>query len=131
MRTPEKNLEKRSATVTDTGGRIRVSGALNSILWLTGVVSVPCIGALAWNKDAPPIIAWVLCAVVCTALIGFLWLLFFDRNRLQSEEYLLQSRTLDLIEEKGSKNAIDATTVQSISQTDFLALPEAKKEGDQ
>jgi hypothetical protein len=72
------------------------------------------------------VVTWILCAVVGTALISYLWLLLFDRDRLHSEEYLIRSRTLELIEEKGSRKAIDAATVQAISQTEFLALPEAK-----
>lgn len=128
MSTDEKR-ERILATLTEVGGQLRVRGALTPILWLCGVIAIPCITALAWNKDAPPIISWILVAVVGTSLFGFLWLLFFDRDRLQSEEYQIKSRTLDLIEEKGSKKAIDAATVQAISQPEFLALPEAR-EGD-
>lgn len=130
MQASEDKREKLVATLTEVGGRLRVRGALNPILWLCGVVAIPCIFALSFSKETPEIISWILCAVVGTALVGFLWLLFFDRDRLQSEDYLLRSRTLDLIEEKGSKRAIDAATVQAISQTEFLALPEAQ-EGDE
>lgn len=129
MQGTEETRSELIAKLTEAGGRLRVRGALNPILWLCGVVAIPCIAALCWNKDAPPIIAWILVAVVGTALLGFLWLLFFDRDRLQSEEYLLRSRTLELMEEKGSKKAIDAATVEAISQTEFYALP-ATQEGD-
>jgi len=127
MESFESNREKLLATVTEVGGRVKVRGALNPILWLCGVVAMPCIFALSWNKDAPIIISWVLSAVVATALLGFLWLLFFDRDRLQSEDFLLRKRTLDLIEEKGSKQVVSADVVQAISQTEFLALPEAQE----
>ena len=66
--------------------------------------------------------------MVGVALFGFLWLLFFDRERLQSEEFIIRNRTLDdLIEEKGSNRAIDAATVKAISQNEFLALSETSK----
>lgn len=131
MTIPEEKRDKLFATLTEAGGRLRVRGALNPILWLCGVVAVPCIIVVGWNKDAPPVIAWLLCAVVGAALLGFLWLLIFDRDRLQSEEYLIRSRTLELIEEKGSKKAIDAATVQAISQTEFLGLPETQAGDEQ
>ncbi len=126
----EEKRERLFAKLTELGGRLRVRGALNPILWLCAVIAVPCIIALGINKDAPIIISIVLCTVVGAAIFGFLYLLFVDRDRLQSEEYLIRSRTLDLIEEKGSKKAIDAATVKVISQTEFLALPEAA-EGDE
>ena len=75
-------------------------------------------------------IEWVLGVVVGTGLFGFLWLLFFDRERLQSEEYLLRSRTLKLIEEKGSKKAIDAAMIKAISQGEFLITPEPRGRGE-
>ena len=96
---------------------MRVPNALNPILWLCAVIGGPCIIALSWDEDAPTVIAGTLCAVVGAAILGFLWLLFFDRDRLHSEEYLITSRTLDLIEEKGGKEAITADAVQTITQT--------------
>ena len=127
METSEQKRERLMATLTDAGGRLRVRGALNPILWLCGVVAVPCIFALSWSSHPSPLIGIVLCAVVGTALIGFLWLLFFDRERLQSEDFIIRSRTIDLIEQKGSNKAIDAATVNAISQDDFLALPNSEK----
>src|SRR6185295_18725494 len=107
------------ASVKEWGGSIRVKNALNPILWLCGIVAVPCIYALAFSPNPHPAIVWVLGGVVSTALLGFLFLLIFDRDRLQSEDYLLRNKTLELIEEKGSKRAIDAATVQAISQNEF------------
>jgi len=85
---------------------------------------------LSWAKDPPPIIGWILVAVVGSAIFGFVFLLLFDRERLQSEDYLIRSKTLELIEEKGSKTAINAATVTAISQAEFLALPDSQDEGE-
>ena len=112
------------SSLREAGGQLRIRNALNPILWLCGVVAVPCIAALCWSKDAPVAISVVLYSVVAVALVGFLYLLFRDPDRLQSEEYLLRSRTLDLIEEKGSKKALDAATVKLVSRMDFLAMPD-------
>jgi hypothetical protein len=111
------------AKLTEAGGRLRVRNAMYPILWLCGLVAIPCIIALAWSKDSHPILPYVLCVVVGSATVGFLFLLVCDRDRLHSEEYLLRKQTLELIEEKGSKKAIDAATVQVISEDQFLALP--------
>lgn len=125
----EETRERIIAQMTEAGGRWRVRGALNPILWLCGLVAIPCIAAISWSSNPPQIISHILYAVVGVALFAFLYLLIFDRDRLHSEEYLIRSRTLDLIEEKGSRKAIDAATVRAISQTEFLELPENGDEG--
>ena len=128
MEASEERRETLFTKLTESGGRLRVKNALNPILWLCGLVAVPSFAVLTWNSKPHIIVPILLCTVVGTAVIGFLYLLFFDRDRLQSEEYLIQNRTLDLIEEKGSRKAIDAATVAAISQTDFLALPNESEE---
>lgn len=117
------------AKLTESGGKLRVRNALNPILWLCGLIAVPCFAILTWDSNPHFIVPIILSAVVGVAILSFLFLLFFDRNRLQSEEYLIKSRTLDLIEDKGGRK-IDAATVATISQSEFLALPEAKEESD-
>jgi len=127
MDVSDEKRERLYGSLTEAGGRLRVRNALNPILWLCGVIAVPCIIALTWSKDPPLVISIILCAVVGVALIGFLYLLFFAPDRLQSEEYMLRSRTLDLMEEKGSKTAISTATAKAISQTEFLALSESQR----
>ena len=124
---PEERREALITRLTESGGRLRVRNALNPILWLCALITMPCFAVLIWNPDPPLAVSILLLSVVGTALLAFIFLLIFDRDRLQSEEYLIKSRTLDLIEEKGSKRAIDAATVHAISQNEFLALPETKE----
>lgn len=125
MEASDERRETLFAKLTETGGRLRVRNALNPILWLCGLIAVPCFAVLAWNPTPHFIVPIILAVVVGTAILGFLFLLLFDRDRLHSEEYLIKNRTLDLIEDKGSRKAIDAATVTAISQADFLALPDA------
>lgn len=131
MDSNDEKHERLISKLTESGGRFRVSGALNPILWLSAIVAGPCIGAIAWKGESPFIVTLVLCAVVGTALLSYLWLFAFDRDRLHSEEYLIRSRTLDLIEEKGSSKAVSAAGIKAISQTEFLSLPETKEIADQ
>jgi hypothetical protein len=121
----DERREMLFAKLTESGGRLRVRNALNPILWLSGLIAVPCFAVLLWNPTPHFIVPVILAVVVGTAVLGFLFLLVFDRDRLHSEEYLIKNRTLDLIEDKGSRKAIDAATVTAISQADFLALPDS------
>jgi len=75
------------------------------------------------------VLAAVLIAVVGAALFGFVLLLVRDPDRLQSEEFLLRTRTLDIIEEKGSRKSIDAATQRIVAQDQFLELPESRDGG--
>ena len=129
MNATEEKRERTFSKLTEYGGRVRVRNAMNPILWLCGLIAIPCFAILSWHPNPPAIVSTLLYLVVGVAVLAFLYLLFFDRDRLQSEEYLIRNRTLDLIEEKGSKKAIDGATVAAISQTEFLSLPDAI-EGD-
>lgn len=109
--------------LTQAGGRVYVRSALNPALWLCAIVGTPCLMILGVNPDPHPAVVWILVAVVGTAIIGFLTLLAFDRDRLHSEDYLIRRQTLDIIEEKASKKAIDASLVSGIFPDEFLTLP--------
>lgn len=90
--------------MADVGGRLRVKSALNPALWLCAVVTVPLAG-LATFVEGP---TWLMvCLVVLAFLppvlasIGFVIFLFRDPDKLQSEEYQIRKRTLEMIGEKG------------------------------
>jgi hypothetical protein len=113
--------------LSESGGKLRVRNALNPILWLCAIVATPCFLVIGTTPNPPVVVQTLLTAVVGTAIFGFIYLLIFDRDRLQSEEFLLKTKTLELIEEKGSQQAIDAATVATITQADFLALPDNRE----
>lgn len=89
--------------IIEAGGRIRVKSALNPILWMCAIIGGPCFLVVLIKDDPPLFIIWILCAVVGVALFGFLFLLFFDRDKLQSEDYQLKKRELEMVQEKGEK----------------------------
>ena len=83
--------------------RLRVRSALNPALWLCGIVFVPCAALAArFDNGTPSWIKALMFGSVGLAAAGFLFLLLFDRDKLQSEEYQLQKQSLALIEEKDS-----------------------------
>lgn len=89
------------ARLQEAGGRLRVRSALNPILWLCGIISIPALVAASRLSDPQPWIIAMACAPVGAAIFGFLFLLIFDRDKLQSEDYQIRKRQLDLIEQKG------------------------------
>ena len=95
----------------DVGGRLRVRNALNPMLWLCAVVTVPAIGFASYTKEP----TWlVICLVVVAAIpllfagFGFAVLLLRDPDKLQSEEYQIRKRTLEMIGEKGHDGSLVA-----------------------
>lgn len=87
--------------VIEAGGRIRVKSALNPILWICAIIGAPCFLVILVKDEPPLFINCILCSVVGVALFGFLFLLFFDRDKLQSEDYQLKKRELEMVQEKG------------------------------
>ena len=94
--------------VMDTGGRLRVRSALNPVLWLCAIVTIPCVMAYGWASDKPVWLLVLAFAPVIVALAGFVFLLFVDRDKLQSEEYQIRKQSLELIQQKGDPTAIEA-----------------------
>lgn len=94
----KEQLVGRSAAAAE---RLRVRSALNPMLWLCAIVTVPCIGFAAFNEYLPTWLIVIACVPVVLVSIGFLVLLFFDRGKLQSEDFQIKARMLELIQEKG------------------------------
>ena len=101
-------------TMSEGAEKVRVRSALNPILWLCGIIVAPIL--VSQPLGELPFWAIILvCATVAVAGIGFLFLLLFDRDRLQSEDYQLRMRSLSLIQEKGEAFPIVPTSIQDIS----------------
>ena len=106
----------------EAGGRLRVKSAVNPALWLCFFVTVPCIAA-AVNMEDPPLWLIVLAFIpVCMSVVGYMFLLFFDRDKLQSEDYQLKKMSLELIREQEKGGAIEADP-SSIVPTENPAIP--------
>ena len=95
-----------SRRIADVGGRLRVKSALNPVLWLCAVVTVPVAGLATYVKEP----TWlIICLVVLAFLplglasVGFVVLLLRDPDKLQSEDYQIRKRTLEMIGEKGQE----------------------------
>ena len=102
------------------------------MLWLSAIFSP--IGYSVFNQENP--LLWKLLIVstpmIITAL-GFLFLLLFDRDKLQSEEYQIRKQSLELIQNKGQRFPVVAPSIESISnpQTDDLFISTKDPRGAQ
>ena len=97
----------------EAGGRLKVRSAINPMLWLCAIITTPALLAFALR---PASSRWLLAfafAPEAAAILGFLFLLLFDRDYLQSEEFQLRKMEIERIEEKG-KPAIDAASIPAL-----------------
>ena len=113
--------------VAEAGGRLTVRSALNPILWLCFIVTLPALVAIPFAGPYTTLLTILSVAPVSTAIFGFLFLLFFDRDKLQSEDYQIRKRSLELIEQKGEKS-VPATDIELTTNPEYLALPPAEEE---
>ena len=109
--------------VTEAGGRLTVRSALNPILWLAGIVTVPSLAVLPFMSAPPSWLIVLAFSPVIAAIFGFLFLLIFDRDKLQSEDYQIKKSYLELIEEKGSHEVIAAVSADLIENPDIPLIP--------
>lgn len=112
--------------LTEAGGRLKVKSALNPALWLCAIVFGPCVVVamvlILCGKEVPNWLIVIAIAPIACAVIGFLYLLFFDSDKLQSEDYQIRKRTLELIQEKGNEFPILGTSITSIANPNFPNL---------
>ena len=93
--------ESLAAKVVDAGGKLTVKSALNPILWLCAIVSIPALILVPFFQTIQNWLFALASLPVITAILGFFFLLLFDRDKLQSEEYQLRKQTLELMQQKG------------------------------
>ena len=111
----------------EAGGRLRVRSALNPILWLCAIVTIPAMISAAILGSAAP--AWLIVlavAPVLAALLGFLFLLFFDRDKLQSEEYQLRKISLEMRQAKGDPAPLPADVATVIVSPELHRIGEGQ-----
>lgn len=115
----------------ESGGRLMVKSALNPILWLCGIITIPTLIAGGLHPQLPVWIVAIGCAPVVVALFGFLFLLFFDRDKLQSEEYQIQKRTIELAQQKGDPYPLEINQDAIISNPDLKLISDDLEGGKQ
>lgn len=114
-----------AAKAIEAGEKLRVRSALNPVLWLCAIITIPGLISIQFMKPPPAWLIALICFPVGTAIFGFLVLLFIDRDKLQSEDFQLKKRSLELMEQKGDKGPIpipsDGDEVVEITEVKKLA----------
>jgi predicted signal transduction protein with EAL and GGDEF domain len=87
--------------LTEAGGRLTVKSALNPMLWMCGLVSGPALIAATRMDVVPAWLQILILSPVLSTILGFFALLIWDRDKLQSEDFQLKKRTLEIYEQKG------------------------------
>ena len=103
--------------------KLRVRSALNPCLWLCGIVSLPCFAGSIYTIGTIQIILASVGAIPVVIFgIGFLYFMMNDPDKLQSEEYQIQKKALELIEEKGGRIPISPTSIVAITNPQTKAI---------
>ena len=87
----------------EAGGNLKVRSALNPILWLCSLVTIPALGVVSVIENPPNWLITLIFTPVIAAIIGSRLFRKFDRYKFQSEDYQIKKRSLEIIEQKGDK----------------------------
>ncbi|WP_336341665.1 hypothetical protein [Pseudomonas atacamensis] len=94
--------EKNASKTEESGERIKVKNAFNPVLWMCGIISAPTLGYGAYNPELPIWLIVVGCAPVAVALYSYVYFMHNDADRLHSEEFQIQKRTIEMAQQKGA-----------------------------
>lgn len=121
-----KNVASRAI---EAGEKLAVRSALNPVLWLCAIVTVPALMVTPFLDSPPKWLILLICAPVLAAIVGFIFLLFFDRDKLQSEDYQIKKRSLEIIEQKGddAPMIIEHSSLNVIPKPAQTSLPEGRE----
>ena len=102
---------------------------MNPCLWLCGIVSVPAIAASCFLTGSLQIAALAIAAFPLLIFsIGFIYFMLRDPDKLQSENYQIQKRALELISQKGRSIRISPTSIEAITNPSYREIADRDSE---
>jgi len=98
------SVDEVTKSAISRAGVIRVRNAMNPLLWLSPTSATICwIVAYIFRDDA--ILKYGLVGLgalpLVASIVAYFLYFFLDRDRLQSEEFVLKQREISIIERKG------------------------------
>ena len=97
------------------------------MLWLCGIVSLPCFVAAWFTRDIQTL-SNVLAAVgampVVTTCLGFVYFAIFRPEKLQSEDYQVRHEALEIIRQKGGLLQIAPSSIEAIANPHLPPIQE-------
>jgi hypothetical protein len=115
-------MEESYRKTTESGQRLKVKSALNPVLWLCGIITAPTLGLGAVNPDLATWVIVIGCAPTIVALFSYLYFMFTDKDRLQSEEFQIQKRTIELAQQKGEPSPHEPKNVPITSNPELPVI---------
>jgi hypothetical protein len=112
-------------------GVIRVQNALNPLLWVLAI-STPICWIAAYMFRGDPVLKYSFSVLGALPVVGSIvaYFLYFclDRDRLQSEEFILKQRELSIIERKGMPPIpLDMNETEDVPMIDVEANEKTSK----
>lgn len=114
------------ATAQAAAGSLRVKSALNPMLWLCAIVSLPCFilsYLLHGIEPLATILVFIGAAPIAATIIGFLYFMVMAPEKLQSEEYQIRHEALEVIKQKGTSVRISPSSLEAITNPVHAGLP--------
>jgi hypothetical protein len=113
------------ANARSAASSLRVRSALNPMLWLCAIVSLPCFVLSYMLHGTEPLASMLIyigAAPIGATILGFLYFMVMAPEKLQSEEYQLRHETLELIRQKGESVAIEPSSLEAIANPSHHAI---------
>jgi hypothetical protein len=110
--------EKIVANAQSAASSLRVKSALNPMLWLCGIISLPCFILAYFLRGIEPLdtlLIYIGAAPIGATIFGFLYFMIVDPSKLQSEEYQIRHEALEVIKQKGSSVEIIPSSLEAIA----------------
>ena len=114
----------------DRAGVIRVKNAMNPLLWLSPISATICWVAAYMFRDDPTLKYGFACLgglPIVASIVAYFLYFFLDRDRLQSEEFVLKERALQLRYRKGASAEVVDTARDRVRTEN---LPGGFRHGD-
>lgn len=101
----------------DRAGVIRVKNAMNPLLWLSPISATIFLVAAYMFRDDPVLKYAFACLgglPILASILAYFLYFFLDRDRLQSEEFILKERALQLRYRQGTNAEVVVATHQTV-----------------
>jgi hypothetical protein len=97
---------------------LRVRSALNPMLWLCGIVSLPLLAGAWWAYDVQPlgnVLLFLGGLPIAATCVIFVYFALCRPQNLRSEEYQIRHEALELIRQKGQRVPLSPASVDAIA----------------
>ena len=107
--------------------KVKLSSALNPILWLVGItMPFGFLGLFAFTGIAQAVCIVVLLVPLLTGCFSYVYFAIQDPGKLRSEQFELKQAALSLIKEKGSDIAVDTMSIEAVANLSYDSEKETK-----